>query len=330
MKYLFLGIFCCIGVSVFGQRFFYEDFEYPDFETLDRIFKENPRKYIWSTIHADDEVDISGNGVIDSTERFKKSSIVADPMNPANSVLRLELNRASPYLYSKYSCDNDRKDNVVPDSLLELRYDMEKELYCLDCSESPKGVRYTQWNIHMIRNELSTAGRNAKLYKPNRDYWFGMRMMIGLEHELDTVRNGEIVAQFHLTDYGATRPPVALMIVEGRFRLVVVNNKEGKSDVYDLGRVIKGQWNEWKFHMVLSKREEKGIFEIWRNGKKMHTILGKNILKNRRTYLKIGIYKWGWWNCDAPLSHTRKKVVYYDNIWAAKLDGQRLLNVFLM
>lgn len=320
MKYLFLLFISFCTASLFGQRYFVEDFDYPDFETMDSIFVNDPLGYRWSTIHARREVDISENGEIDMEELFKRTTIVPDPMDPTNSVIKLELNKISPYYYSKYSCDNDKQDNVLDDSVLFARYNDQLDLYCTDCSDSPIGVKYSQWRVHMMRNELSATGRARIHYKSNQEYWFGIRMMIDQEYELDSVANGEIITQFHTIGRGGVNPPVALKISKGRFSLAITKNNDGRGISYDLGPVEKDKWIDWKLHVVLSKKDEKGIVEVWRDGILKHSVKGRNSLKNYRVFLKAGIYKWGWWNCDGPIATTQRKVLYIDRIWASKTD----------
>jgi hypothetical protein len=60
--------------------------------------------------------------------------------------------------------------------------------------------------------------------------------------------------------------------------------------------------------------------EVWRDGVKMHSIKGKNTYKNYRMYLKLGIYKYGWWNCNYQADETKRKVVSFDKVWANKKD----------
>lgn len=169
----------------------------------------------------------------------------------------------------------------------------------------------------MNRNELAIYGANRKLYKTRRDHWFGLKMLLHNEYELDDSDNPEIVTQFHILGNGAIYPPVALLIKNERFVLSVIKNNDGQRDLYDMGPAVKNKWIDWRMHLVLSKRDKKGLIEIWKDGEKVQEINGKNMEKNYRMYLKIGVYKWGWWDCGLPVSNSHRKVISFDKIWAS-------------
>lgn len=311
-----------LSFSCYSQTYFYEDFNYESFDYLDSLYQNKDKKHIWRTEHAVENIDITEDGVISSEEKFKRTSIVQDPFDKNNKIIRFELNRVSPKFYSKYACDDSEHNNVITDSVLNKRFKSQKKLYCTDCQkDSPLKRNFYEWDVHMKRNEIAISGsKKRKLYKTNRDHWFGFKMLVDPEYEFDTVKNGEIVTQFHVLGKNAKSPPVTIVIANERFQLVIIKNNDGKPKSYDLGPVNKNKWVNWKFHLVLSKRDKKGFVEVWRDGEKLQSISGKNIGENFRMYLKIGVYKYGWWNCDYETSDSSKKIISFDKVWADKKD----------
>lgn len=321
MKKLLIAAIIFNSFVSFSQTYFFEDFNYNSFSELKANFKDNIKGTFWSTKHADDEVDISEDGKSNLEEHFKKTTIITDPLDSSNKVIRFEFNKVDPYFYAKYSCDDDENNNVIDDITLESHYNKEKNLYCIDCNDSPLKIAKYEWKTHLNRNEIAIQGPKRKLYKPNKDHWFGLNMMIDDEYQLDSLNNGEIVTQFHIKGRDVINPPVALLVVKNRFKLALIKNNDGKSEVFDLGPVVKGKWITWKYHIALSNKDKKGLIEVWRDDQKIVDVKGKNAFKKYRMYLKLGVYKWGWWDCNVVLSNTNKKVLYFDKVWANKLDS---------
>jgi Polysaccharide lyase len=320
MRYLYC-IFLFATISSSAQRYFYEDFNYASAKQMDSLYEDGLG--VWSTLHAMPDTDINQNGIIDSIEKFKKTTIVDDPLRPDNKVIRLELNKVDPYFYSKYFCNDYDIRNVLLDSVLNINYEYDKRLYCVDCTDSPMNQKFATFKTHMNRNEINTYAQRRYMYKAQKDNWFGVQMLVDNSYQLDSIKSGEIVSQFHLPSDKGRNPPIALLIANGRFKLVIIKNNDGKSDSYDLGPVVKNEWIDWKWHVVLSRKDKHGIVEVWRNGVQVASVKGKNAHKNIRTYFKIGVYKWGWWDCGLPYNYSKKKVIYFDKIWANRKDEIR-------
>jgi hypothetical protein len=323
-KIVFLFIVLC-SLASHSQTYFYEDFNYESFDYLDSLFQN--KNAIWHTAHASEKVDISENGLIDSEENFKKTSIVPDPFDKNNKILRFELNRVSPKFYAKYSCDDDVNDNVINDLALERSFDSIANSYCTDCREnSPLRKSLPGWKTHLNRNEIAINGDlQRKLYKVNMDHWFGLNMLIDSDYDIDSNGNTEVVTQFHEAGKKALAPPIVLIVNNGRFVLIVNLPINGTVGRYDLGPVVKDKWISWKYHMIFSKNEKKGLIEVWRDGELMQSIEGRNKDRNYRVYLKIGIYKASWWYCQNPISKTKKKVISFDKVWVNKKDSPPIL-----
>ena len=318
MKRILCVLVLLISYNGISQTYFYDDFNYDNFETLDSLFQNRVKTSFWRTEHAITNIDINEDGIIGKDELFKNTIITQDPFDNNNKVIRFELNKVNPKFFASYACDDSKNDNVKTDAYLEGKYNKKKKLYCSGCKDSPLKKDLYEWRTHMNRNEIAIYGKNKKLYKTKKDHWFGLRMLIDEEFELDDVKNLEIVTQFHVTGKDAKYPPIAVIIIEGRFFLAVIKNNDGKRELYDLGAVEKNKWVDWKMHLVLSNKDKKGLVEVWRDGNMIQTIIGKNISKNYKMYLKIGIYKWGWWDCGLPISNTQKKVISFDKVWASK------------
>jgi len=317
MKPQFFIVILFFELPCFSQNFFFEDFDYKDFSTVDSLYEAQPKKTIWSTNFSKNYEDISEDNIEDDDEHFKKSEIVADPTNPNNKVLRMELNKVSSRFYARHFCDDTLSNNLLDEKTLEARYDKERDLYCVGCKMSPQGVFNHYWRNKMNRNEISTFGKR-KLYKLNKDYWVGFNLMIGDEYQFESEKNPELVFQFIAESDKAGYPPVELRIENDQFVLTIIKDNQGNKENYPLGKVEKGLWNQWKFHVNISRKDKKGHIELWKDNEKVFSQEGKNFWMRSKYYFKLGIYKWAWWNCSFPKSTTHKKVVYFDKIWASK------------
>lgn len=318
MKIL-VNVFLLVTTISNSQNFFFEDFNYTDFAEIDSIYDNRPRRGIWSTNFSKIYEDISEDGIEDAEEFFKYSSLIPDPENPQNKVLRLELNKIDPLFYARSFCDDTLSDNRFSDTALDDRYDALRDLYCIGCKLSPQGVFNHYWRNKMNRNEISTYGK-GKLYKVNRDYWMGFKLLIDEQYQFEKDKNPELVFQIITASDKAGYPPIELRIVNDEFVLVIFKDSAGTNEEFNLGKVEKNKWTTWKFHVNLSKRDKKGIIEAWKDGQSIYSETGSNLWLRSKFYFKFGIYKWAWWNCSFPPSETQKKVVMLDKIWASKKE----------
>jgi hypothetical protein len=320
MKYLFILFIFIFSHSVDAQNYFIERFNYESFEDIDQLYIVNDDSHIWRTDSALNADDITEDSLISKEEIFKTSQIVSDPFNKNNKVIRLELNRLPASFYAQYFCDGEEIDNVFDVKTLKITYNSDKDSYCIGCKKSPLGIKDNYWRNKMNRNEISTFGQNYRLYRAKRDHWFGVDLMLDSEYELESSGNPEILTQFHVAKKTMGYPPLALRIINDRFVLTHIRDNSGNLELYDLGPVIKNVWIQWKYHIRFSKRDRKAIIEVWRDNEILHSIKGSNLFRNYKFFLKIGIYKWAWWNCTFPKSNTKKKVIYFDNVWASNRD----------
>ena len=125
----------------------------------------------------------------------------------------------------------------------------------------------------------------------------------------------EIISQWH--QEGGGSPPTMVQIENDNLYFRAINRSDTKDNSdkvytnYNLGKIERGKWHEFVFHIVHSPNSD-GLIEIWKNKSKIHTVKGPNI---RRGYplpsLKLGIYKWTW---AKQKTNTDRRIVYFDNV----------------
>ena len=309
-----------IWINASGQNLFTENFEYFSFDSAIIADSQEDYRRNWRTEHAVNKLDITQDSRIDAWENFKSTTIVPDPENATNKVLRVELNRIAPEVYAQYFCDDLDGMNVFDLQEIEQRYQEDKDSYCLNCKNSPLAEKRNYWRNRMNRNELATLGYYRKLFKPKRDYWVGMKTYLPEDFEFEQNGNPEIIAQFHITEKFMDYPPAAIRILNDRFVLVLIKDNTGEQQQIDLGEAIRGEWDKWKIRINLTRNRRKGNIQIWRNDELKFEQTGPNIFSNYRYYFKFGIYKWAWWNCYFPTSNTDSRVILFDDIWIDKQD----------
>lgn len=319
MKPSLLLIFL-LTYSGYSQRYFLEEFNYKNFQEIDKDYQDEQRKSRWRTQHAVDYIDINSNNKIDSIEVFKRTTIVGDPLRKENKVLRIELNKVRPKFFTKYACDDSIVKNEFSDEKLNQAYDPSKNLYCLGCKNSPLGIYKYEWLTHMTRNEIATKGLKTRLFKTRKHQWFGLDILIDDTYELDDLENEEIITQFYNINKTSYHPILSLRIVNKKYWLYIYRVESNTPERLYLADVEKNKWVSWKYHLRISKKEKKSIIEIWKDNKLVLQKNGVTVPNNQRYYLKAGIYKWGWWDCGLPISNSTKKVLFFDNIWTSKKD----------
>jgi hypothetical protein len=74
-------------------------------------------------------------------------------------------------------------------------------------------------------------------------------------------------------------------------------------------KIPKNEWHEFVFHFVHSSGKD-GLIEVWRDGKKIHNITGRNMHLKLPKW-KIGLYKASFLNAT---SKRNSRVLYFDNV----------------
>jgi len=203
-----------------------------------------------------------------------------------------------------------------------------KELCCKHSAQivsSPK-----REGSHAIKLTLykSDPSRRAELrLKPipaNSEWTYRFSTFIPNNYATDP--SYEIIAQWHeQPDFslGETwrRPPLTLSIKNEQFGVsnrwdskpVSVTFKEAGSQSWKLGKVTKGEWIDWVFHVKWSYKSN-GLLEVWKNGNLVVQKNGPNTYNDKKApYFKIGIYKPDW-KADPQKSITTQRVIYYDQV----------------
>ncbi|GAA3041906.1 heparin lyase I family protein [Kitasatospora sp. NPDC127116] len=110
-----------------------------------------------------------------------------------------------------------------------------------------------------------------------------------------------IVAQWHgypLADGSDTKPPIALTVKDGSWRLKVhwlSDPSTVQEAVIPLGDVQFGHWNQWAFDITWSTDTTPGAVTVFRDGAQVGAYSGlNNYHQNQSPYFKTGIYRANW------------------------------------
>ncbi|MEV6978782.1 polysaccharide lyase [Kitasatospora sp. NPDC093806] len=110
-----------------------------------------------------------------------------------------------------------------------------------------------------------------------------------------------IVAQWHgypLADGSDTKPPIALTVKDGNWRLKVhwlTDPSTVQEAVIPLGSVQFGHWNQWAFDITWSTDATPGSVTVYRDGVPVGAHSGlNNYHQNQAPYFKTGIYRANW------------------------------------
>ncbi|MEE1822509.1 polysaccharide lyase [Streptomyces sp. BE20] len=133
--------------------------------------------------------------------------------------------------------------------------------------------------------------------------WGGYRFAFADYLPADWVRTSTetIVAQWHgypLADGSDTKPPIALTVKDGNWRLKVhwlTDPSTVQEAVIPLGAVQFGHWNQWAFDVTWSTATTPGSITVLRDGVQVGTHSGlNNYHQNQAPYFKTGIYRANW------------------------------------
>ncbi len=303
-KYVIASVFLLIQVSVFGQLFFTETFEYKDFTS----FKINSLdKRQWTFFHAENQ-DFNNNRQIEKWENIKSIDFVKTP--ESSDVIRFTLKRMEP----KILWNDVMVRGVIDDAKVD----------------------YHNFFMHIAKNEIATWDDPTRTaYKPNKNYQFEFDIMVPddfqFEHnycETPAQANYDLAGQWHFSYdvwNGATMSPISLRVVCDQWMLNLNPNnnpEEYDEDFIPLGKITRGQWTHFKFQFKLNHKK-KGYIRVWKDDElvfkkeKAKTIFAKHYEKCKKStvYFKIGIYKPHWWSRTTDVV---ERVFYYDNVRVSK------------
>nr|MBA3901905.1 heparin lyase I family protein [Bacteroidota bacterium] len=157
----------------------------------------------------------------------------------------------------------------------------------------------------------TTTSARAEILFPHQNHnerWYAFSVFFPTSgYEKDSFT--EIISQWHQASAGS--PPQAVEVINDE---IVFKTIDGDSEYnsYPLAHIERGQWHEFVFHYIHSA-EQRGLIEIWYNGKKVQQFLGANIKKGYELpRFKVGIYKWKWNNGGKTDTDLRR--IYYNNV----------------
>lgn len=207
-----------------------------------------------------------------------------------------------------------------------------KELCCKHSAQivsSPKREGNHAIKLTLYKSDPSRwAELKLNPVPANSEWTYRFSTFVPTNYATDT--SYEIIAQWHEIpdfDLGETwrRPPLNLSIKNGRFGVsnrwdpkpVNVTFKEAGVQGWKLGKVSKGEWTDWVFHVKWSYKSD-GLLEVWKNGKLVVRKTGPNTYNDKRgPYFKIGIYKPDW-KADPQKSITSQRDIYFDRVRVQK------------
>lgn len=99
--------------------------------------------------------------------------------------------------------------------------------------------------------------------------------------------------------------------IQKRFDLFSSLTADAYSSAFS--QIPKNKWHEFVFHFIHSMSSS-GLIEIWRDGVKIHNIVGQNMRKKNPKW-KLGLYKFAF---DDGTSLASSRVIYFDNIRVGK------------
>ncbi len=303
-KYLVLIGLLIFHMDLYGQLYFTEHFEYPDYTS----FKLNSLdKGQWTFFHSENQ-DFNRNSRIDRWENIKTIDFIKQPDD--NEVIKFTLKRMDSGILW-----NDVMVRGIIDSAQ---------------------VDYHNFFTHIARNEIATWDDPRRTaYKPNKKFAFEFDIMVPdnfqFEHnycENPSNANYDLTGQWHFSydvRNGNTMSPISLRVVCDQWMLNLNPNnnpEEHDEDFIPLGKITKNKWTHWKFEFRLNHKK-KGYIHVWKDGElvfskdKTKTIFAKYYEKcNKSTvYFKMGVYKPHWWSRTTDV---RERVYYYDNVRISK------------
>ncbi len=137
----------------------------------------------------------------------------------------------------------------------------------------------------------------------------------------------ELFFQTHHRSTAVGPPPMGIWINNGRYQVQLLYfpggyDSAGVKVSADLGAVAPdaNKWVHWTFHVNFAL-DDSGLWEVWRNGKKLYYRSGPNYNKGETSwYAKIGIYKWRWKKSDKPLA-VEQRVWWLDDLKVGTKDN---------
>jgi hypothetical protein len=175
------------------------------------------------------------------------------------------------------------------------------------------------------------AELTVKKTEPITEEWYAWSIYTPKKMKPDI---GEILGQWHASpDFNEGEdwrsPPMAVRLrndkwhISGHYAPQRVNNNDNRKRGFskNLGRIQKGVWTDWVFHVQWDYRKYSnggtGFVEVWQqvNGNGYKKVInyegpiGYN--DEEGVYLKWGIYKYSWWDHKGK---QKRRIHYYDEV----------------
>jgi hypothetical protein len=163
------------------------------------------------------------------------------------------------------------------------------------------GERCARFDLRKSDNDNRSELARGKV-KPRSEHWYAFSFYVEKGDHVSGV-----IGQWHGSpdfDLGEDwRNPLLSLRIEDEPESINVklwnkwaaepvnNNKNCDGELWeDFGRIPKGEWTDWVFHIKWSWGTD-GLVEVWKNRKQVFRRIGPNCYKDRREpYLKIGVY----------------------------------------
>ncbi len=173
-----------------------------------------------------------------------------------------------------------------------------------------KAVRFVMERApNSFRSEISLPSERGF-----NERWYAARILIPEDWVFDPAKAQDIVMQWHGVpgNWRPTHPNLAISVGKDRWR---ISQSHGSPQAgatrnrHELDEPVKrGAWVSWIIHAKWSP-EDKGLIQIWRDGKLVHDVSGPNVYgtigEEYTPYLKTGIYRPEW-----HLDNERKKLAF--------------------
>jgi arylsulfatase A-like enzyme len=186
--------------------------------------------------------------------------------------------------------------------------------------EGAKAVRFSvPYKDGAFRSELSLVHEQGFQQR-----WYAARVFIPKDWPDELGPGNDIVMQWHAIpgNWRATYPNMSLSVRNGEWHLRrsfgSAQTKPTRQSA-QLGKVFKGRWTQWVFHVKWSPKDD-GRIRVWKDGQPVFDQTAPNVYGTigveYTPYLKFGIYHPSWKNIAgvSVASKVKHRTVYITDI----------------
>jgi hypothetical protein len=189
------------------------------------------------------------------------------------------------------------------------------------CFSCPGALRIELRNTDA---KVSNGTRSEVYFEPARhkEQWYTFKAYFPAQ-DFPPDTSAETITQWHQWPDKELKekwrsPTTSMYIKKGHLWVNIGYNTAKVSKVsekitrYDLGELVKDQWNTFTFHLIHSPFED-GLFEVYLNEKLVVHHQGGNMHNDQLLpFWKIGLYKWSW--NEGKTKQTGKRIYYLDDV----------------